>query len=144
MQICLLKQIKQTVTAKNTDTVGKGYPLKQSDSYFEETDCCCQDYLLRQIKNACTPKLTSHPTRQTPKTGSVPKGKLTTNHRQNFNFSNNTQSHRNTPNDTELFATAACSAICCVTAEILPLILRNANSLSQTQAKLPSTILQTK
>ena len=112
MQICLLKQIKQTVTAKNTDTVGQGYPLKQSDSYcekydcfyedyllkqiketitakntdtvgqadaiqqsdsyFEETDCCCQDYLLRQMKMR-VPKLTSHPTRQTPKAVSVSK-----------------------------------------------------------------------
>ena len=120
MQICLLKQIKQTVTAKNTDTVGQDYPLKQSDSYCEKYDCCCQDCLLRQIKMR-VPKLTSHPTRQTPKAGSVPKGKLTTNHRQNFNFSNNTQRHRNTPNDTELFATAAR----CVTAEIPPLFLRN-------------------
>ena len=54
MQICLLKQIKQTVTAKNTDTVGQGYPLKQSDSYCEKSDCCCEDYLLKQIKETVT------------------------------------------------------------------------------------------
>ena len=58
MQICLLKQIKQTVTAKNTDTVGQGYPLKQSDSYCEKCDCFYEDYLLKQIKETITAKNT--------------------------------------------------------------------------------------
>ena len=59
MQICLLKQIKQTVTAKNTDTVGQGYPLKQSDSYCEKYDCFYEDYLLKQIKETITAKNTT-------------------------------------------------------------------------------------
>ena len=58
MQICLLKQIKQTVTAKNTDTVGQDYPLKQSDSYCEKYDCFYEDYLLKQIKETITAKNT--------------------------------------------------------------------------------------
>ena len=59
MQICLLKQIKQTVTAKNTDTVGQGYPLKQSNSYCEKYDCFYEDYLLKQIKQTVTAKNTT-------------------------------------------------------------------------------------
>ena len=53
MQICLLKQIKQTVTAKNTDTVGQGY-----HSYCEKYDCFYEDYLLKQIKETITAKNT--------------------------------------------------------------------------------------
>ena len=54
MQICLLKQIKQTVTAKNTDTVGQGYPLKQSNSYFEKPDCLRAGLSVATNENACS------------------------------------------------------------------------------------------
>ena len=58
MQICLLKQIKQTVTAKNTDTVGKGYPIRQSDRYCVKYDWFYEEYLLKQIKETITAKNT--------------------------------------------------------------------------------------
>ena len=59
MQICLLKQIKQTITAKNTTAVWQDYPLKQSDSYCEKYDCFYEDYLLKQIKETITAKNTT-------------------------------------------------------------------------------------